>query len=146
MTSTCQLVKGIFNEYCLPGFILFCWPDNVEAFGGRGPVEVQRYDGWYNNLAHSDWGSVGKTIFPFSFCIFPTRQEGPLDKKVHGEIRICLHHSKAFFDIIRVLQCNNYIIPKHIIGKKTVMGMFVEYYRLCRDSVAAAKTSKTRVS
>lgn len=23
-------------------------------------IEKQRYDGWYNNLAHPDWGSVGK--------------------------------------------------------------------------------------
>lgn len=23
-------------------------------------VEKQRYDGWYNNLAHPDWGAVGK--------------------------------------------------------------------------------------
>jgi len=23
-------------------------------------TEKQRYDGWYNNLAHPDWGSVGK--------------------------------------------------------------------------------------
>lgn len=22
--------------------------------------EKQRYDGWYNNLAHPDWGTVGK--------------------------------------------------------------------------------------
>lgn len=25
-----------------------------------GHSEKQRYDGWYNNLAHPDWGSVGK--------------------------------------------------------------------------------------
>lgn len=23
-------------------------------------TEKQRYDGWYNNLAHPDWGSVGR--------------------------------------------------------------------------------------
>lgn len=23
-------------------------------------IEKQRYDGWYNNLAHPDWGAVGK--------------------------------------------------------------------------------------
>lgn len=23
-------------------------------------IEKQRYDGWYNNLAHPDWGSVGE--------------------------------------------------------------------------------------
>lgn len=23
-------------------------------------TEKQRYDGWYNNMAHPDWGSVGK--------------------------------------------------------------------------------------
>ena len=25
--------------------------------------EKQRYDGWYNNLAHPNWGSVGKYDF-----------------------------------------------------------------------------------
>lgn len=24
-----------------------------------GNYEKQRYDGWYNNLAHPEWGSVG---------------------------------------------------------------------------------------
>jgi dual oxidase len=23
-------------------------------------TEKQRYDGWFNNLAHPDWGSVGE--------------------------------------------------------------------------------------
>lgn len=23
-------------------------------------ADKQRYDGWYNNLAHPDWGSIGK--------------------------------------------------------------------------------------
>ena len=23
-------------------------------------LERQRYDGWYNNMAHPDWGAVGK--------------------------------------------------------------------------------------
>jgi len=26
-------------------------------------TEKQRYDGWYNNLAHPDWGSVGKSAY-----------------------------------------------------------------------------------
>lgn len=26
-----------------------------------GHTEKQRYDGWYNNLAHPDWGAVGKS-------------------------------------------------------------------------------------
>ena len=30
----------------------------------KGTYEKQRYDGWYNNLAHPEWGSVGK----FSLC------------------------------------------------------------------------------
>lgn len=27
-----------------------------------GHSEKQRYDGWYNNLAHPDWGTVGESI------------------------------------------------------------------------------------
>ena len=23
-------------------------------------IERQRYDGWYNNMAHPEWGAVGK--------------------------------------------------------------------------------------
>lgn len=30
-----------------------------------GHSEKQRYDGWYNNLAHPDWGTVGKFRKPF---------------------------------------------------------------------------------
>jgi len=26
-------------------------------------IEMQRYDGWYNNLAHPAWGSIGELIF-----------------------------------------------------------------------------------
>jgi tryptophan-rich sensory protein len=26
-------------------------------------TEKQRYDGWYNNLAHPDWGAVGEFFF-----------------------------------------------------------------------------------
>lgn len=25
-------------------------------------LERQRYDGWFNNLAHPEWGSVGKKL------------------------------------------------------------------------------------
>lgn len=27
-------------------------------------TEIQRFDGWYNNLAHPSWGSIGKTHHP----------------------------------------------------------------------------------
>ena len=30
------------------------------SFSDRAFAEKQRYDGWYNNLAHPDWGSAGK--------------------------------------------------------------------------------------
>ncbi|XP_055335314.1 dual oxidase-like isoform X2 [Paramacrobiotus metropolitanus] len=42
-------------------FIAICY-ETLSASGSRGPVEVQRYDGWYNNLAHPDWGSVDSHI------------------------------------------------------------------------------------
>ena len=29
-----------------------------DGYGMR--VERQRYDGWYNNMAHPEWGAVGK--------------------------------------------------------------------------------------
>ena len=25
-------------------------------------LERQRYDGWYNNMAHPEWGAVGKFV------------------------------------------------------------------------------------
>lgn len=31
----------------------------------KGTYEKPRYDGWYNNLAHPEWGSVGKLNFFF---------------------------------------------------------------------------------
>ena len=30
-------------------------------FADRAFAEKQRYDGWYNNLAHPNWGSAGKS-------------------------------------------------------------------------------------
>ena len=32
--------------------------EHRDEYGMR--VERQRYDGWYNNMAHPEWGSVGK--------------------------------------------------------------------------------------
>ena len=29
-----------------------------DGYGMR--LERQRYDGWYNNMAHPEWGAVGK--------------------------------------------------------------------------------------
>lgn len=37
--------------------ILFLDVQNVEMYTH---TEKQRYDGWYNNLGHPEWGSVGK--------------------------------------------------------------------------------------
>jgi hypothetical protein len=35
----------------------------------KGTYEKPRYDGWYNNLAHPEWGSVGKLTFFFSWLV-----------------------------------------------------------------------------
>lgn len=44
------------------GFCLFClrvhFTDDILS-----QTEKQRYDGWFNNLAHPEWGSVGKWVF-----------------------------------------------------------------------------------
>ena len=40
----------------------FSLPDHMFA-------ERQRYDGWYNNLAHPNWGSAGKFYFKSSFKV-----------------------------------------------------------------------------
>ena len=37
----------------IPNILLPFFPDHMFA-------ERQRYDGWYNNLAHPNWGSAGK--------------------------------------------------------------------------------------
>ena len=39
---------------------LFVVPD-VFLRGMSLMYERQRYDGWYNNMAHPDWGAVGTT-------------------------------------------------------------------------------------
>ena len=31
-------------------------------------AEMQRYDGWYNNLAHPRWGSTGKLMIKMLNC------------------------------------------------------------------------------
>ena len=35
-------------------------------------AEKQRYDGWYNNLAHPTWGSIGKYTFWLRLVYHPT--------------------------------------------------------------------------
>ena len=41
--------------------------------GRKMQFEKQRYDGWYNNLAHPGWGSVGELAIVYMirdfFCI-----------------------------------------------------------------------------
>ena len=48
----------------LIGFLLLA--DTPDSY-----IEKQRYDGWYNNLAHPDWGSTGafslNSIFFYEF-------------------------------------------------------------------------------
>ncbi|KAJ9591678.1 hypothetical protein L9F63_001765, partial [Diploptera punctata] len=43
---------------------LYCWKyfmDRIYTCSKRqySYTEKQRYDGWFNNLAHPEWGSVG---------------------------------------------------------------------------------------
>ena len=42
--------------------------DSFKFFRGRSGAhddryvyEKQRYDGWFNNMAHPEWGSIGET-------------------------------------------------------------------------------------
>lgn len=37
-------------------FVFHIFAEPIDGF-----IEKQRYDGWYNNLAHPEWGSIGKT-------------------------------------------------------------------------------------
>ncbi|KAJ6648402.1 Dual oxidase [Pseudolycoriella hygida] len=40
---------------------VFINPSNSQQIFGHS--EKQRYDGWYNNMAHPDWGSVAEKVF-----------------------------------------------------------------------------------
>lgn len=39
-------------------------------FDYENEQEWEGYDGWYNNLAHPDWGGAGKRPFPSFFFLF----------------------------------------------------------------------------
>jgi tryptophan-rich sensory protein len=45
-------------------FLLFFIPEKIFSH-----TEKQRYDGWYNNLAHPDWGAVGELVFFMSIAL-----------------------------------------------------------------------------
>lgn len=43
---------------------VFCYPPgSIGAFKDDSHSEPEGYDGWYNNLAHPDWGGAGKNDF-----------------------------------------------------------------------------------
>jgi len=44
------------------GAILFACLVTLSESRDRAFVEKQRYDGWYNNLAHPDWGSADSQL------------------------------------------------------------------------------------
>lgn len=49
-------------------FYLFFFSEKILS-----QLEKQRYDGWYNNLAHPDWGATGEftsLFIPESLLLF----------------------------------------------------------------------------
>jgi dual oxidase len=64
--------------------IIFLFPDlldfGVDSSGRRRDryaYEKQRYDGWFNNMAHPDWGSVGEALSSSSHLRFLTTSDIP---------------------------------------------------------------------
>jgi hypothetical protein len=55
------------NEKLISCFCFYLLTERI-----KGTYEKPRYDGWYNNLAHPDWGSVGKLTI-WIFFIFMAR-------------------------------------------------------------------------
>ena len=55
-----KLVEMTFSITVYPDFSLQLLMHTFFSFSDRAFAEKQRYDGWYNNLAHPDWGSAGK--------------------------------------------------------------------------------------
>ncbi|CAK9813122.1 hypothetical protein ANTQUA_LOCUS7529 [Anthophora quadrimaculata] len=57
-----------------PWIYLLTWLLWIVLPVGTGVVynyaDKQRYDGWYNNLAHPDWGSIGKYIKQLCTVLF----------------------------------------------------------------------------
>ena len=64
----------------LPAFIvLLCIlipGDSFKFFRGRSGAqddryiyEKQRYDGWFNNMAHPEWGSIGETALEINLSL-----------------------------------------------------------------------------
>ena len=60
-----KYVDKVFNYF-------FLYVSPTES-GRKMQFEKQRYDGWYNNLAHPGWGSVGELAIVYMirdfFCI-----------------------------------------------------------------------------
>ena len=54
----------------LSTFCILIPGDSFKFFRGRSGAqddryvyEKQRYDGWFNNMAHPEWGSIGETAW-----------------------------------------------------------------------------------
>ncbi|XP_026677068.1 dual oxidase-like [Diaphorina citri] len=57
--ATVSSTKQLFGA-SLVFFIINNSFDTTVSEKSYSLTEKQRYDGWFNNLAHPDWGSVGK--------------------------------------------------------------------------------------
>ncbi|XP_025157590.1 dual oxidase-like isoform X2 [Harpegnathos saltator] len=64
MTQRRCPIWGIAPQRCTIIWMAFCWimlPSEIGA--GHNYMNIkQRYDGFYNNLAHPDWGSVDSRL------------------------------------------------------------------------------------
>ena len=61
-----ELISSNCGTFC--AFLIVFWKSWLRCsyffflfFADRAFAEKQRYDGWYNNLAHPNWGSAGKS-------------------------------------------------------------------------------------
>nr|CAD7452962.1 unnamed protein product [Timema tahoe] len=56
-----ELQKSLFTKtWLLEHYLSNRMQPSLPPWRHYSYTEKQRYDGWFNNLAHPDWGSVGK--------------------------------------------------------------------------------------
>lgn len=73
-------------------------------------TEKQRYDGWYNNMAHPDWGSVGKfhsiyRIIKANGYVLLVHFECALNAGAKKKINKYCHNERMHWDLAYRIYC-----------------------------------------
>lgn len=62
LQSVCLIILFLSTNLCHGNFLIICCQCFLKSLALERVHEFQRFDGWYNNLANPQWGSVGSRL------------------------------------------------------------------------------------